>query len=90
MLRAQDGSGTLTLEELEAALGRTELGAVDRSEVIELMRRADANGDGVVDFAEFVAEWRESNAGGGAAAQAAHTLRRGLSAAAEEMDIDVE
>jgi hypothetical protein len=64
------------------------LGAVDRAEVVELMRRADANGDGVVDFAEFVAEWRRSGAGGGAAAAAADALRRGLSLAAQGMEID--
>lgn len=78
-----DGSGTLTVEEIEAALHRSPsgFGPVDHEEVMELVRRADTNGDGVVDFHEFVAVWRQS----GGSAEAADVLRRGLSNAANEI-----
>lgn len=82
-----DGSGTLTVEEIEAALGQTSLGGIDHADVLELVRRADANGDGVIDFDEFVAEWRKEGALG--AANAAKQLKRGLaSSTLEEMDIE--
>ena len=82
-----DGNGTLTVEEIEGALKKMPLGAVDTAEVLELVHRADVNGDGVVDFEEFVAEWRNSNSGE-AAAHAAKMLKRGLPSGAESMEID--
>lgn len=80
-----DSSGTLTIEEIEAAIRRSPFGfgPVDHEEVMELVRRADTNGDGVVDFDEFLAVWRQSGAGG--VAEAADVVRRGLSSAANEV-----
>ena len=77
----EDGSGTLTIEEIENSLGRTALGPVDHAEVLEMVQRADKNGDGVVDFDEFVAEWRQAGAGA-QAVDAARALRRGLGSTA--------
>lgn len=83
-----DGSGTLSAQELESALCRAELGGVTREEVHEMIQRADANGDGVVDFTEFVEAWRRSSSGGAAAATASALLRRGLVAEADDMELD--
>jgi calcium-dependent protein kinase len=84
-----DGSGTLTVEEIETALGQTSLGgSVDHADVLELVKRADANGDGVIDFDEFVAEWRKEGALG--AAHAAKQLKHGLASnTLAEMDIEL-
>ncbi|KAG7672229.1 hypothetical protein Ndes2526B_g06781 [Nannochloris sp. 'desiccata'] len=83
-----DGSGTLTVEEIETALSQTSLGGgIDHADVLELVKRADSNGDGVIDFDEFVAEWRKEGALG--AAHAAQRLKRGLASdTIKEMDIE--
>jgi len=72
-----DGSGTLSVEEIETALCQTPLGkGIDHAQVLELVKKADTNGDGVIDFDEFVTEWRKQGALG--AAHAAQQLKRGL------------
>ena len=48
----KDGSGTLTAEEVAAAIGMT--GRMSESEVREMIERYDCNGNGVIDFAEFL------------------------------------
>lgn len=48
----EDNSGTLDTEELYAYLADMEEDIAN-----ELMQELDANGDGVVDFAEFVVGW---------------------------------
>lgn len=80
-----DGSGTLSVDEIEQALNKTGLGAVDHAEVLELVRRADTNGDGVVDFDEFVVEWRRKD---GRVVEAAKRLKRGLTCDLDEMEIE--
>jgi calcium-dependent protein kinase len=84
-----DGNGTLSLEEIEMALCQTPLGGgIDHAEVLELVKRADSNGDGVIDFDEFVAEWRKEGALG--AAHAAQRLKRGLASdTIKEMNIEM-
>jgi len=72
----EDGSGTLSVDEVQKALSRSRLGAVSYDEVLEFCETADINGDGVIDFAEFVTAWRANGSGG--AAQASSALRQGL------------
>jgi len=80
----------LSVEEVEKALSRSPLGALDHADVLEYVKQADTNGDGVIDFSEFVEAWRAAGAGG--AVQASQALRRGLSmsGAAQDMDIDAD
>ena len=48
----RDGTGTISLSSLRAVAD--ELGEdIDNKELEELLTRADANGDGVIDFEEF-------------------------------------
>lgn len=47
-----DGNGTISREELSAVFA--ELGTFSPEDIERLMREADRNGDGVVDFPEFV------------------------------------
>lgn len=48
----REGTGVISAQSLRAVA--EELGeAIDDKEIDELLRRADANGDGVVDFEEF-------------------------------------
>ena len=61
----KDGSGTLTAEEVAAAIGMT--GRMSESEVREMIERYDCNGNGVIDFAEFL-EVRCVCGGGGSLA----------------------
>lgn len=63
------------MEEIETALAQTTLGQIDREEVIQLVRMADTNGDGVVDFNEFQVMWRTSPQ----LQTAASRIRRGFS-----------
>jgi calcium-dependent protein kinase len=52
----KDGSGTISREELQAALADGEVSDVmhyDPSMIDEIVREADTNGDGVIDFDEF-------------------------------------
>jgi calmodulin len=60
VLYDEDGDGVITLDELSALLPA--LGQEPRpAEVAELMRRTDTNGDGHIDFEEFVTllnRWR--------------------------------
>lgn len=72
----EDSSGTLTIDEIEKKLNNTAVGPIDHEEILEMIKRADTNGDGVIDFDEFVAEWKQAGAGG--AAHAAKALKRGL------------
>ena len=81
----EDGNGTLSVEELQKALSQSSLGAVGISDVLEFVRSADTNGDGVIDFAEFVAAWKGAGAGG--AARASKALHRGLSMTRDEDDM---
>lgn len=50
----RDNSNTITPDELMAVLDRGSLTTNDPSFWEELVREADTNGDGVIDFAEFV------------------------------------
>jgi Ca2+-binding EF-hand superfamily protein len=50
----RDNSNTITPDELMAVLDRGSLSTNDPSFWEELVREADTNGDGVIDFAEFV------------------------------------
>jgi calcium-dependent protein kinase len=58
-----DHSGTLTVEEIEAALARVVPDGVQHQQVLEFVRMADTNGDGVIDFEEFKALWQRLNRG---------------------------
>jgi Ca2+-binding EF-hand superfamily protein len=51
----RDNSNTITADELMAVLDRDNISSNDPSFWDELVREADTNGDGVIDFAEFVA-----------------------------------
>ena len=74
--RPQDGNGTLCADEVAAALGG-QLG-IDEGELRALIRQHDTNGDGVIDWPEFLAMLRGSNA---QLQRAATSLRRGSLAA---------
>eukprot|EP00331_Platyophrya_macrostoma_P026713 CAMPEP_0176445944 /NCGR_PEP_ID=MMETSP0127-20121128/24027_1 /TAXON_ID=938130 /ORGANISM="Platyophrya macrostoma, Strain WH" /LENGTH=100 /DNA_ID=CAMNT_0017831875 /DNA_START=31 /DNA_END=333 /DNA_ORIENTATION=- len=52
----KDGSGTITAQELKVVLGNKEI-AGSRSSAYwdDLIKEADVNGDGVIDYGEFVA-----------------------------------
>jgi len=51
----RDNSNTITAQELMAVLDRENLATGDTSFWEELVREADTNGDGVIDFSEFCA-----------------------------------
>ena len=50
----EDGSGTITLEEMRKALTKWEHKITD-AELANLMTVADVDGDGLIDYNEFVA-----------------------------------
>mmetsp|Transcript_39542 Transcript_39542/g.101085 ORF Transcript_39542/g.101085 Transcript_39542/m.101085 type:complete len:479 (-) Transcript_39542:266-1702(-) len=50
-----DGNGTITLDELRTALSTTFEGQGIEEELLQLMKAADVDGDGQIDYAEFLA-----------------------------------
>lgn len=55
----KDGSGTLTADEVAAAVGQA--GIMTPEEASELIATHDLNKDGVLDYAEFVQMLREND-----------------------------
>lgn len=53
-----DGSGDITHEEFHKAMKMISLGLSD-NEIYKIMRRVDANNDGVINYLEFAAKFRE-------------------------------
>jgi len=53
-----DGSGDITKEEFHKAMKMISLGLSD-NEIYKIMRRTDANNDGVINYLEFAAKFRE-------------------------------
>ena len=47
----KDGNGTITIEELKTGLGHKE----DSATLIELLKGADTDGSGSIDYTEFIA-----------------------------------
>ena len=47
----KDGNGTITIEELKTGLGHKE----DSDTLIELLKGADTDGSGSIDYTEFIA-----------------------------------
>ena len=72
-----DGSGTLSVGEVAAAIGAA--GRMPEGEAAELIAAHDANGDGVIDYAEFIAMLRGSDT---ELAAAASSMRSGMGAGA--------
>lgn len=56
-----DGSGDITREEFHKAMKMISLGLSD-NEIYKIMRRTDANNDGVINYLEFAAKFREDPA----------------------------
>ena len=53
-----DGSGDITREEFHKAMKMISLGLSD-NEIYKIMRRVDANNDGVINYLEFASKFRE-------------------------------
>lgn len=56
-----DGSGDITKEEFHKAMKMISLGLSD-NEIYKIMRRIDANNDGVINYTEFASKFREDPA----------------------------
>lgn len=54
----EDGNGYITAQELKKMMGDTE-------EIAQLVKEADKNGDGVIDYQEFLDIFRETTRAGG-------------------------
>jgi calcium-dependent protein kinase len=66
-----DGDGKITLQELQKVLGNSSVGEMlgaDSSSMAELLRQVDRDGDGTIDFGEFMAMMRDQGKG-------AHSVR---------------
>jgi len=57
----KDGSGTISREELAQVLSDGEVAAVAQTDVNELLEEVDKNGDGEIDFQEFMHMMRKVN-----------------------------
>merc|ERR1712039_278442 len=56
----RDGDGKISKEEIAAVLGDGEVNSIAVREVAELMKDIDANGDGEIDFDEFMTMMKRS------------------------------
>lgn len=68
-----DGSGTLTADEVAAAMGMA--GRMSEQEVKETVKRYDVNGDNQIDYNEFLKMLHENDSG---LRRAASSLKRGV------------
>ncbi|PRW33551.1 calcium-dependent kinase [Chlorella sorokiniana] len=68
----KDGNGTLTADEVAEAMGCT--GRMSEQEVRDVIARYDVNGDGIIDYSEFLKMLRESDP---ELRKASSTLKRG-------------
>jgi calcium-binding protein CML len=61
----KDGDGCITVEELATVMGSLQGQRPSAEELREMIRDADADGNGAIDFAEFLGLMARKTAGGG-------------------------